>query len=110
MRKLDAPIHDYFQRTESECDPDSIGTTVCRGECLLVRVACGSTKRTAESDPNPSFAELCRSKRLFAAAARFYHEAVFGKAPLTAGGVRYDLACVAALAGCGQGEDAGALS
>ena len=51
-------------------------------------------------------------QHLYAASARLREEAL-GSEPTLAqdlkGGHRYDAACAAALAGCGQGEDAGHL-
>jgi tetratricopeptide (TPR) repeat protein len=57
-------------------------------------------------------AELCSLKRLHGAAARFYEHAFAADAKLAEDGKashRYDAACAAALAGCGQGTDAGKL-
>jgi tetratricopeptide (TPR) repeat protein/serine/threonine protein kinase len=54
------------------------------------------------------FARVCYFKRLYAAAARLSDEAFAGKVNQPAG-QRYDAACSAALAGCGQGEDAASL-
>jgi serine/threonine-protein kinase len=58
------------------------------------------------------FARLCRIKKHYAAAARLA-DAAFTRAPALAEDVRtherYDAACAAALAGCGQGEDAARL-
>jgi tetratricopeptide (TPR) repeat protein len=55
-------------------------------------------------------AELCSLKRLNRAAARFFEEA-FAAHPKLAdvSPHRYDAACAAALAGCGQGKDADKL-
>jgi tetratricopeptide (TPR) repeat protein len=52
-------------------------------------------------------AALCQlpCKQLYATAARFYRDA-FAAEPKLAADARYDAACVAALAGCGQGKDA----
>jgi hypothetical protein len=54
------------------------------------------------------FAQLCGAKKLHARAVRFYVEA-FTANPERGDGVhsenRYDAACAAALAGCGQGHD-----
>jgi hypothetical protein len=50
-------------------------------------------------------AELCHIKRLRRAAVRFYEEAFTAQPGLVAGN-RYNAACAAALAGCGQEEDA----
>ncbi len=60
------------------------------------------------------FASLCqRYHQLFAAAARFYAEAFAEQPTLAANlqtGHRYNAACAAALAGCGQGKDAADLA
>jgi tetratricopeptide (TPR) repeat protein len=53
-------------------------------------------------------AGLCTLKRLNRAAARFY-EAAFGAEPKLIARNRYNAACVAALAGCGQGKDTAML-
>jgi serine/threonine protein kinase/Flp pilus assembly protein TadD len=59
-----------------------------------------------------TLADLCSHKNLYAASARWYAEA-FGEQPSLAddlsSGHRYDAACSAALAGCGQGKDAASL-
>jgi tetratricopeptide (TPR) repeat protein len=54
-------------------------------------------------------AKLCQAKKQYAAAARFY-AAAFAAQPQLAGLNRYNAACVAALAGCGQGKDAADLT
>jgi serine/threonine protein kinase/tetratricopeptide (TPR) repeat protein len=58
-------------------------------------------------------AGVCTLKRLNGAAARFYEEAFAAEPALAeklgAAGSRYEAACTAALAGCGQGEDAQSL-
>jgi Flp pilus assembly protein TadD len=53
-------------------------------------------------------AQLCQPKRLYRAAARFYKEAFVAQPSLTndLNSHRYNAACAAALAGCGQGKDA----
>jgi tetratricopeptide (TPR) repeat protein len=54
-------------------------------------------------------ARLCSLKRLNAAAFRFYEAAIAAEPKLADDprtGLRYDAACAAALAGCGQGKDA----
>src|SRR5262249_10174467 len=58
------------------------------------------------------YARLCAYKRLHAAGARFYGEAFAldpSLADATAHGHRYNAACAAALAGCGQGKGADKL-
>jgi tetratricopeptide (TPR) repeat protein len=53
--------------------------------------------------------EVCALKRLNRAAARFWEEAFAAQPQLAddlGAGHRYNAACVAALAGCGQGQDA----
>jgi serine/threonine-protein kinase len=57
-------------------------------------------------------AQICSLKSLNHAAARFYKDGFDAEPKLasTPGGVhRYNAACAAALAGCGQGKDAGKL-
>jgi tetratricopeptide (TPR) repeat protein len=61
-----------------------------------------------------AFAQLCQLvHKQYSAAARFYGEAFAAQPTLAeqlgAAGSRYDAACAAALAGCGQGQDAGKL-
>jgi serine/threonine-protein kinase len=54
------------------------------------------------------FAQLCRLKKLYASAALFYAAAFAAESKLAQdvpAGARYNAACVAALAGCGQGKD-----
>jgi tetratricopeptide (TPR) repeat protein len=56
----------------------------------------------------PELANLCHLKRRFADAARFYTAAFAARSALAddlGGAHRYNAACAAALAGCGQGED-----
>jgi serine/threonine-protein kinase len=58
------------------------------------------------------FAQLCYDQGLHAAAARFWAEALEADPKLGGdrrAGHRYDAACAAALAGCGQGKDADKL-
>jgi tetratricopeptide (TPR) repeat protein len=66
------------------------------------------------SDPAESaeFAELCHQKRLFAAAVRLWVTVLAARPDLAGNlqaGHRYNAACAAALAGAGQGKDAGDL-
>jgi tetratricopeptide (TPR) repeat protein len=59
------------------------------------------------------YAQVCQLKRLHAATARLYREAVAAQPGLVASpanGLRYNAACAAALAGCGSGEDAAQLT
>jgi WD40 repeat protein/Tfp pilus assembly protein PilF/predicted Ser/Thr protein kinase len=59
------------------------------------------------------FAQLCFAKRLYGAAARFFEEAFTGTPALAQdfkSRHRYMAAAAAALAGCGQGHEAGRLS
>ncbi len=58
-------------------------------------------------------AELCFAKRRYAAAARFYTEALAAKPALAEDprvGNRFNAACAAALAGCGRGDDVSGLA
>jgi serine/threonine-protein kinase len=67
----------------------------------------------AGPDERIELAEVCALKRLNRAAARFYEEA-FAARPRLADDLdasrRYNAACAAALAGCGQGKDAAKLA
>jgi serine/threonine-protein kinase len=60
-----------------------------------------------------AFAQLCQVyRKQYTAAARFYGEAFAAQPALAdalAAGNRYNAACAAALAGCGQGQDAAGL-
>jgi tetratricopeptide (TPR) repeat protein len=67
----------------------------------------------ADTAERLALAQLCQEhKKRYAAAARFYTE-TFAAEPKLSGDqpsdLRYDAACAAALAGCGQGEDAKSL-
>jgi tetratricopeptide (TPR) repeat protein len=70
--------------------------------------------RPADAAERIELARLCQMpcKRLHAAAARFYAEAFVAERKLAEDlrvAHRYNAACAAALAGCGQGKDAGKL-
>jgi len=68
--------------------------------------------RPASASESLEFAEICRLKRQYAAAARFFTEAFAADAKLAEGlatARRYDAACYAALAAAGRGEDAATL-
>jgi serine/threonine-protein kinase len=80
-------------------------------DARLAAVLRGAEK-PADAAEQIEFARLCALKKLHAAAARFY-EAAFAAEPKLAqdvsAGTRYNAACAAALAGCGQGKDADQL-
>jgi hypothetical protein len=77
-------------------------------DAKLPRVLKGETQ-PADSAEQLALARLCQEhKKLYAAAAHFYEEA-FGAEPKLVAPNRYDAACAAALAGCGQGKDAKTL-
>jgi serine/threonine-protein kinase len=71
-------------------------------------------EQPADAAERIELAELCQlpCKKRYADAARFYGEA-FAAEPQRAGdrpsAARYNAACAAALAGCGQGQDADTL-
>jgi tetratricopeptide (TPR) repeat protein len=66
--------------------------------------------RPADAAEGVALAQFCQQcKELYAASARFYGEAFAGRPDLSVGEVRYNAACAAALAGCGQGKDAAGL-
>ena len=68
--------------------------------------------QSADTAERLALAQFCHMKKWYAAAARFWAEA-FAAEPKLIGdqpsNYRYDAACAAALAGCGQGEDAKSL-
>jgi tetratricopeptide (TPR) repeat protein/serine/threonine protein kinase len=70
-------------------------------------------KQPADAAERLTLASLCQEhKQRYAAAARWYAEAFAADPKLLADvrlGHRYNAACAAALAGCGQGQDAGGL-
>jgi tetratricopeptide (TPR) repeat protein len=70
-------------------------------------------EKPADAAESLDLARLCqRNKRLYAASARFFAEAFETKPELARNlttGHRYNAACAAALAACGQGEDAASL-
>jgi serine/threonine protein kinase len=70
-------------------------------------------RKPADIRERLAFAWLCQQpfQKRYAAAARFYDEAFTEKPQLAddLAGHRYDAACAAALAGCGQGADADQL-
>jgi tetratricopeptide (TPR) repeat protein len=70
------------------------------------------TTRPAGPAERIELARLCAYKRLNRTAARFFEEAFAAKPALAddlSAGHRYQAACVAALAGCGKGEDVAGL-
>jgi serine/threonine-protein kinase len=80
-------------------------------DARLPRILKGAEK-PANAAEQTEFAELCRLKKLYAAAALFY-AAAFAAEPKLAQdvpkGVRYNAACAAALAGCARGRDTDTL-
>jgi tetratricopeptide (TPR) repeat protein/serine/threonine protein kinase len=69
-------------------------------------------EQPADAGQWAEYARVCEKKRLYAATARLYREAIAAKPDLVASplnGVRYNAACAAALAGWGQGKDAAGL-
>jgi serine/threonine protein kinase/tetratricopeptide (TPR) repeat protein len=70
-------------------------------------------EQPASAAERAEYASLCQEKRLYASAARLYREAITAQPDLaasTANAVRYNAACVAALAGTDAGEDAARLT
>jgi tetratricopeptide (TPR) repeat protein/serine/threonine protein kinase len=81
-------------------------------EPRLLGLLRGETQPT-DNDERLALAFLCQEhKKLYAAAARFYAEALAADSKVSQdvrASHRYNAACAAALAGCGQGEDAKSL-
>jgi serine/threonine-protein kinase len=66
-------------------------------------------EQPADAAERVEFAEVCQYKRFYAASARFYKDAFAANPKLAEDPTyadRYHAACSAALAGCGEGEDA----
>jgi hypothetical protein len=81
--------------------------------CLALDARLPAVLRGAEKPANAAeqleFARLCRLKKLYAAAARFYGGAFTAEPKLAEAvpaGARYNAACAAAQAGCARGQDA----
>jgi serine/threonine-protein kinase len=102
----DHPLHKRATRQLQECE-----RLIALEEKLLAILE--RKDKPADAAEGLALARLCQQyKRLYAASARFYAEAFETKPELAknpATGLRYDAACAAALAGCGQGEDAAKL-
>jgi serine/threonine-protein kinase len=70
------------------------------------------TEKPANAAEQLALAQLCLFKKGYAAAARFFRDAFAADpklADVVPAGTRYNAACAAALAGCGQGMDADKL-
>jgi serine/threonine-protein kinase len=81
-------------------------------DAKLAQILAGNAQ-PADAAERLKLAELCALYKLLpVAAVRFYEEAFAAQPALTddlRSGNRYNAACAAALAGCGQGQDASAL-
>jgi serine/threonine-protein kinase len=99
----DHPTAEWVQMLEHLVELDRKLAAIQRGEA-----------EPADGPERIDLAHLCQQdfKRLYATAARLYADA-FATEPKLAdslrAGHRYNAACAAALAGCGQGRDAGTL-
>jgi serine/threonine-protein kinase len=70
------------------------------------------TEKSSSNAERLELRELCYVKKLYTSAARFSRDAFVAEPKLAenvAAGTRYNAACAAALAGCGQGKDAADL-
>jgi tetratricopeptide (TPR) repeat protein len=104
--------HELGSRDPRWPHPSALWVRLAEVAPKLPQILDGKAKPT-NANECLDLAVLCRAhKRFYAAAARIYGEA-FGGQPGLADDVqcrhRYDGACSAALAGCGQGKDAEAL-
>jgi serine/threonine-protein kinase len=95
------PSAKWVRRCERLVELDAMLPAILRGEA-----------KPADTHERLEFADLCGRKRQYGAATGFYQEA-FAVQPQLAEdlktGHRYNAACAAALASCGQGEDAAKL-
>jgi tetratricopeptide (TPR) repeat protein/tRNA A-37 threonylcarbamoyl transferase component Bud32 len=92
----------------------AIRDTGNRGKLYRKLSAILQGKLGVRDSDRPALAELCQlpSKRLYVSSARLWEEAFTANPALAEDlneGHRYKAACAAALAGCGQGEDAARL-
>jgi tetratricopeptide (TPR) repeat protein len=65
-------------------------------------------KQPGDAGQRVEYAQICQMKHLYASAARLFLEAITAQPNLAAAldnGLRYNAACAAALAGCGEGDD-----
>jgi tetratricopeptide (TPR) repeat protein/tRNA A-37 threonylcarbamoyl transferase component Bud32 len=104
-QQLGYPSAEWISNTQQMIDLDSRLAKVIRDEA-----------KPANAKERIGFAELCKTYRhLYAASARLYEEAFTDQPGLADDASddrithRYSAACAAALAGCGQGEDAAKL-
>jgi tetratricopeptide (TPR) repeat protein len=70
-------------------------------------------ERPANAREQAEYAQVCLIKRQYISATRLYREAIAAQPDVVespANGLRYNAACAAALAGCGQGPDAATLN
>jgi tetratricopeptide (TPR) repeat protein len=87
-------------------------------ECLIeldseLPAILSGKKQPANNRERADYADLCQKKRLYASAAHLYEELIKGSSKLVAApsnNLRYNAACAAAQAGCGQGMDARTLN
>jgi serine/threonine-protein kinase len=96
------PSAQWLNEAERMIELDRKLPAVLRGEIKL-----GAAAEQLE------FSQLCQYKQLYFASARFFSEAFAAKPELAddlQSAHRYSAACAAALAGCGQGQDATKLS
>ena len=87
----------------------SVALDLAERDALLPAILRGEAA-PADAAQQVRFADFCQEhKRLYATASRFYADAFTAEPGLAkdlSSGDRYNAACAAALAGCGQGEDA----
>ncbi|MBV8456358.1 MAG: tetratricopeptide repeat protein, partial [Acetobacteraceae bacterium] len=101
----DSPRHAWARQWERQCRRyvilDARLPAILRG-----------TEQPANAGERMELAMLCEYKKQYAAVARFSRDAFTAepkRAEAVPEGARYDAARAAALAGCGQGKDAGTL-
>jgi superkiller protein 3 len=95
----ESPIREDLRELQKQCRRNLI---------LNARLAAilRGTEKPASAIELSDLVELCARKKLYAAAAHFYDALRDPKLKAEVEGPRYDAACSAAHAGCGQGDDA----
>jgi hypothetical protein len=107
LMQRDHPLRQFASRQLEQCDQLLVL------DQKLVAILAGTAKPANDAE-RVALAWLCQQpyKRRYAASAHFYAEAIDAKPDLAnnpGSAVRYNAACAAALAGCGQGNDADRL-
>jgi serine/threonine-protein kinase len=101
-----APLRQYFSQQLQQCE--RLAELDGKLPAFL-----GGKEQPASATQWAGYTQVCLIKHLYVAASRLFREAIMAHPDLVASpanGVRYNAACAAALAGCGEGKDAADLT